>query len=281
MLYLSVRMWQIACHPPCSFVLHACVRGASHPHSKKLTLGPFRSSETGIIECQIRLPCNPNHVFGSACIATWLKSHNTCPMCRHALFPKRQETTEDEASHLTRPVRLNRNGSASNEVDDGADDETWVTFHSTQSARAARISGLVLSYSTALRLNESVTQCSQIIGEQAGDAYSLADRSDESIAAACVYLASHFRGQPIALVEASRLAFHTDCTIQTIYRRLYAYHHAMPSTLWCEFFGTLSSLAPAEDRRSANVSTISALSCTSHTTFLRHKICWRSATKDA
>ena len=33
----------------------------------------------------------------------------------------------------------------------------------------------------------------------------------------------------------------------------------MPSTLWCEFFGTSSYLAPAEDRRAANVGTSFAL----------------------
>ena len=202
-------------------------------------------------------------------------------MCRHIFFPKRQDGIEAEVNLRTRPVRLNRNGTASNEADDEADDEAWVTFQRTQSARAARISEFVLSYSAALHLNESVIQCSQIIGEQAGDAYSLADRSAASIAAACVYLASHLRGQPIALVEASRLAFNADCTVQTIYRRLYAYHHSIPATLWCELFGTSSSLAPAEDQRSANVSSIFAFSCISHPQFPRHTICQGSATKNA
>ena len=43
------------------------------------------SRETGTIEVEVRLPCN--HGTGSACIATWLKDHNSCPICRHEFFP--------------------------------------------------------------------------------------------------------------------------------------------------------------------------------------------------
>lgn len=43
------------------------------------------SRETGTIEVEIRLPCK--HTIGSACIATWLKTNNTCPVCRNEFFP--------------------------------------------------------------------------------------------------------------------------------------------------------------------------------------------------
>ncbi len=43
------------------------------------------SRETGTMEVEILLPCK--HTIGSACIATWLKTNNTCPVCRYEFFP--------------------------------------------------------------------------------------------------------------------------------------------------------------------------------------------------
>lgn len=41
--------------------------------------------ETGLVEFATRLPCK--HIVGSDCIAQWLHSSNTCPICRHVLYP--------------------------------------------------------------------------------------------------------------------------------------------------------------------------------------------------
>ncbi len=56
-----------------------------HATRNLLTRGTLKSSGTGVIECEIRLPCS--HRVGSACIATWLRTNNTCPVCRRVLFP--------------------------------------------------------------------------------------------------------------------------------------------------------------------------------------------------
>ena len=55
----------------------------------------FKNENT---EVQIRLPCNPMHTVGSTCIATWLRDHNTCPICRCEFFPaetRKPEVIED------------------------------------------------------------------------------------------------------------------------------------------------------------------------------------------
>ena len=41
-------------------------------------------------EYKIQLPCHGNHTMGSKCIETWLRKHNTCPLCRQEFFPANQ-----------------------------------------------------------------------------------------------------------------------------------------------------------------------------------------------
>ena len=52
-----------------------------------ICLEPFNTmnTTTGIIEVEIRLGCR--HTFGSACIVTWLRDNNSCPLCRTTFFP--------------------------------------------------------------------------------------------------------------------------------------------------------------------------------------------------
>lgn len=65
------------------------------------------TSNTGVIECGVRLPCS--HCVGSSCIATWLGSNNTCPVCRHVFFPAQPRPylehgiTADEVPHRPGP----------------------------------------------------------------------------------------------------------------------------------------------------------------------------------
>ena len=47
------------------------------------------SQETGLVELQVRLPCE--HVVGSGCIDIWLRTNNSCPMCRRVFFHAHQE----------------------------------------------------------------------------------------------------------------------------------------------------------------------------------------------
>ena len=48
-------------------------------------------------EVQVYLPCHKTHTMGSHCITKWLEHNNTCPICRHELFPAEvTELDEDE-----------------------------------------------------------------------------------------------------------------------------------------------------------------------------------------
>ncbi|KAH0544490.1 hypothetical protein FGG08_001388 [Glutinoglossum americanum] len=50
-----------------------------------ICMDPFGEVEptSGTCETPLKLPCG--HIFGSACIRTWLKEHCTCPACRRKL----------------------------------------------------------------------------------------------------------------------------------------------------------------------------------------------------
>ena len=52
------------------------------------------SPETGAVEYALRLP-GCSHIFGSCCITTWLRSNNSCPICRRILFLPKPSTAPD------------------------------------------------------------------------------------------------------------------------------------------------------------------------------------------
>ena len=56
----------------------------------KICCSKYYTSQGSIAEGPVELPCK--HVFGEGCLKTWLSTHNSCPICRHALF----STTETE-----------------------------------------------------------------------------------------------------------------------------------------------------------------------------------------
>lgn len=56
---------------------------------------PFNDSDPGFAansELPVQLSCN--HIMGSACLATWFHSSNSCPMCRATLFPQEVSSWE-------------------------------------------------------------------------------------------------------------------------------------------------------------------------------------------
>ena len=69
------------------------------------------SSETGIIECAIRLPCD--HLVGSHCLATWFQHNNSCPICRREFFSAKPR----------HPLAFEIAGGSSDGDGDGVDDD--------------------------------------------------------------------------------------------------------------------------------------------------------------
>ena len=97
-----------------------------------------------------------------------------------------------------------------------------------------------------LGLNFRITTIAQNIAEKADKVGSLAGRSPLSIAAACIYTASHLMGQPKSPKEISGAAGVSDGTIRTAYKLMYPMREQLIDTDWLsDGKGDLSALPAA------------------------------------
>lgn len=97
-----------------------------------------------------------------------------------------------------------------------------------------------------LGLNFRITTISQNIAEKADKVGSLAGRSPLSIAAACIYTASHLMGQPKSPKEISGVAGVSDGTIRTAYKLMYPMREQLIDSEWLgEGKGDLTALPAA------------------------------------
>lgn len=142
------------------------------------------SSETGIIECQIRLPCS--HLVGSHCIATWLQYNNTCPVCRHTFF------TAQPRPYLEHGI-MQDDDASDGDSDDGEDDPE----------RHSRLASNTMWSCHQLELNYAACRLSLLIARFAFRMDSLRDCSQWSIAAVSIFVASHLVRHPVTLEQVS------------------------------------------------------------------------------
>ncbi len=168
------------------------------------------SSETGVIECGIRLSCS--HHVGSSCIATWLRSNNTCPVCRHVFFPAQPRPylehgiIEDETPRS--PEREYRLCCRTLGLSNRATDIAWK-FYQNLLRRAAPFGG----------------------------------HHGNCVGAAAMYIVSHIMGEPKSLEVISALVRvpvdHVRCLYQSIHRR-------RDEIVFREFFLEPATLANAQ-----------------------------------
>ena len=136
------------------------------------------SSETGIIECQIRLPCN--HLVGSHCIATWLHDNNTCPVCRRAFFAAQP-----------RPY-LEHGIIEGDDAGDGDGDDSEPVPD-----RNGRLAGDTMWFCHQLELNFAACRLALLIARHACSMDALRDCSQWSITAVSIFVAAHLVRHPL------------------------------------------------------------------------------------
>ena len=151
--------------------------------------------ENGTIEVEIRLPCN--HTVGSACIATWLKTNNTCPVCRHEFFP-------------AQPRPYLEHGVMDGQEDDEVADEV---------ADESGFRDLNQEYCVELGLDMDICVISELIAQKLMGSPNWSDGHTEwCMVAVSIYMASHLAREPrspreiaaVVGVEADHIRFTYD-----------------------------------------------------------------------
>lgn len=160
------------------------------------------NEETGLLELAIRLP-SCSHIVGSGCIAQWLQSNNTCPLCRHVFFPAQSLPSPHYGimEGQTNQNRTSRSQILSGPVDGVLDFCREITRHCDE-------------YCAHLDLERDISRiAAQVVYKLLGSRPSIAilqDDSDDQVVAVSIYIASHLMGHPRSSREISGVIDNVD-----------------------------------------------------------------------
>jgi len=93
-------------------------------------------------------------------------------------------------------------------------------------------------------LRDRLENIAKDLAEQSSTVTELAGRSPLSLAAACIYMASHIFGQPRSAKEIASVASVSDGTIKTAYKFLYHARERLVKKEWLETYKTSMSSLP-------------------------------------
>ena len=163
--------------------------------------------ETGTVEIEIRLPCP--HTVGSACIAIWLKTNNTCPICRHEFFP-------------AQPRPYLEHGIMDQEYEE--DEDGIIPEH--EDPRTIR--ELNNAYCYELTLDDDVSMISGLVVQKLTELTTLTQSHSEGcLIAVAIYIASHLTWEPRCPREISAAVGVDADHIQFTYNLIYPERHQL------------------------------------------------------
>lgn len=166
------------------------------------------NQETGLLELAINLPCK--HIVGSGCIAQWLRTNNTCPLCRQVFFPAQPRSYLENGfmEGQTTLFQINRAQTVGRPVLTGSISDP--TYYLRQMKRR------IDDYCTQLSLQPGTAQVALYLlanlqGMGPFDAIIRTDHhGNDCVVAVSIYIASHLTGHPRYAREISAVVDDVD-----------------------------------------------------------------------
>ena len=179
------------------------------------------SSETGIIECSIRLPCD--HRVGSHCLAIWFHHNNSCPICRREFFSAKPRP---RLEHDTAGGFGDGDG---DEADDYVDDAASRVLRSSDDSGAEEDSETGLDrllrdtrlFSHRLRLVYAAEYLAQLIAQRMFHMDAMLDCRRCHKAAIANFVAANLVHYRVTLDEINGVTNITQETLLNCYRTFY------------------------------------------------------------
>ena len=145
------------------------------------------SSETGLVEMKVRLPCE--HVVGSGCIVVWFRTNNSCPLCRRVFFRAHQEQYLEDIN-------------VQNQEEEYQDEEDrWEDPEEEEEIEDMLLTECRVC-SIQLRLDSRTIRVAQVIIQSVWRIYpfcdlisTVCDNNAVRLIGMAIYIASSFRGQ--------------------------------------------------------------------------------------
>ena len=175
------------------------------------------SSETGIIECSIRLPCD--HLVGSHCLATWFHHNNSCPICRREFFSAQpqprleHETAQEDGDGGDHDDAAASSALSTTSDDSGEEDDSDI--------RLSRLLRDTRCFSHRLRLMYAAEYLAQLIAKRMFHMDALLNCRRSHKAAVSNFVAAHLVHHRVTLDQMDALAEFTQGTLLDCYRMFY------------------------------------------------------------
>ena len=144
--------------------------------------------ETGLVELKIRLPCE--HVVGSGCIAVWLRTNNSCPLCRRVFFRAHEEQYLEDINEQ------NQEEEYQDEEDRWEDQEEEEEIEDMLLINCRIYSIQLRLDSTTIRIAQAMIQIARRIYPICDSISTICDYNAVRLVGMAIYIASSLTGHP-------------------------------------------------------------------------------------